>query len=144
MRARLPDEIEEELGCLGGLEGLSRLLPGADELRRLALLHSALSDGTRLRILLALTRGELCVCVLRELTRCSGTRLSYHLSVLRRAGLVSFRRDRSFLRYSLTPSGRRVAKRIFNELARDPRFPVGGSRRPTGRSPGGRNRRRGS
>jgi len=116
MRQGLPEEIEAEVCRLGGLRGLTAALPPVRELGRLAALHGALSDATRLRILLALRRGELCVCVLKAVSRCPDTRLSYHLSVLRRAGLVSSRRDRSFVRYSLTPPGRRVAEGLVREL----------------------------
>ena len=49
----------------------------------------ALSDGTRLRILELLKRGELCVsdiCRHFEMTQPS---VSHHLDILRRAGLVA-------------------------------------------------------
>ncbi len=110
MRSRIPKEIRQELACAGGLGGLKRSLPSPKELVRAARLHGALSDPTRLKLLLALRERRLCVCVLKRLVSCPDTRLSYHLGVLKRARLVESERRGSFLHYSLTSEGRAAAQ----------------------------------
>jgi DNA-binding transcriptional ArsR family regulator len=48
----------------------------------------ALSDENRVRALLALDRGELCVCQIIELLALAPSTVSKHMSILKRAGLV--------------------------------------------------------
>ncbi|HEY9205364.1 MAG TPA: metalloregulator ArsR/SmtB family transcription factor [Candidatus Methanoperedens sp.] len=65
-----------------------------------------LSDPIRLRIMLALSVQELCVCVLVEITDYRYSALSYHLKLLKKMGFVDSRREGTFLLYRLTDSGR--------------------------------------
>jgi ArsR family transcriptional regulator len=51
----------------------------------------ALGDPTRVAILERLARGERCVCDLTEELSASQSRLSFHLKILKDAGLVSAR-----------------------------------------------------
>ena len=74
-------------------------------------LFKTLSDPARLRILRALDVGEMCVCVLVETANCQYSALSYHLKMLKAAGLIKSRRDGNFLNYSLTEKGKEVLKR---------------------------------
>ena len=60
--------------------------------RAVTLFH-ALSDETRLAILRMLRGGERCVCELQDELGAAQSRLSFHLRVLKDAGLVSDRRD---------------------------------------------------
>lgn len=60
--------------------------------RSVSLFH-ALSDETRLTILDMLRDGERCVCDLQAELDAAQSRLSFHLRVLRDAGLVSDRRE---------------------------------------------------
>jgi len=53
----------------------------------------ALSDPSRVRILTALRDRELCVCQLTELLGLAASTVSRHVSVLRHAGLVDYRKD---------------------------------------------------
>ena len=70
-------------------------------MKEAAVLFSALSDETRLRILALLTQGELCVCHLEEILQMPQSKVSRHLMVLRHAGLVSWRREGTWMHYSL-------------------------------------------
>jgi ArsR family transcriptional regulator len=74
-------------------------------LRRAALpvdrLFRAFSDRTRLRILSLLASGEVCVGDLVTVLRLPQPTVSRHLSYLRRAGLVTARRDSSWMYYAL-------------------------------------------
>lgn len=63
----------------------------------------ALSDGTRLAVIERLKDGERCVCELMDLVDASQSRLSFHLKVLKDAGLVDFRRDGRWSHYWLVP-----------------------------------------
>ncbi len=65
-----------------------------------------LSDPVRLRIMLALSVQELCVCVLVEITDHRYSALSYHLKLLKKMGFIDSRREGTFLLYRLTDSGR--------------------------------------
>lgn len=61
----------------------------------------AFADETRLRILHALTKGELCVCDIMAILRAPQSKVSRHLGYLKRAGLVVDRRDALWRYYSL-------------------------------------------
>ena len=63
----------------------------------------ALADPKRLRILELLRGGERCVCDLVTELGTSQPLLSFHLKILREAGLVSDRRDGRWVHYSLVP-----------------------------------------
>jgi len=75
-------------------------------------LFKVLADPTRLRILKALEVQSLCVCVLVEATDQKHSALSYHLKLLKEAGLVDSRRERSFQIYELTEFGNLLLKHI--------------------------------
>ncbi|MDF1557201.1 MAG: metalloregulator ArsR/SmtB family transcription factor [ANME-2 cluster archaeon] len=70
-----------------------------------ASLFRVLCDPVRLRILKALEVCDLCVCVLVEITDYKYPALSYHLKLLKDAGMVESRRDGSFQTYYLTEMG---------------------------------------
>lgn len=59
----------------------------------------ALADETRLRILMALRDGELCVCQLTELFSLAPSTVSKHLSLLYQAGLVESRKEGRWIYY---------------------------------------------
>jgi ArsR family transcriptional regulator len=70
-------------------------------LGRAAELFHALSDQTRLSILQRLRLGERCVCDLTEALDAAQSRLSFHLKVLKEAGLVTDRREGRWMYYTL-------------------------------------------
>jgi ArsR family transcriptional regulator len=53
----------------------------------------ALSDATRLRLLMALRDGELCLCQLIDLLELAPSTVSKHMALLQQAGLVERRKD---------------------------------------------------
>ena len=61
----------------------------------------ALSDPTRLQILLALENSELCVYDLASLIGLPQPTVSYHLKALRQSGIIKFRRSGKMTLYSL-------------------------------------------
>ena len=61
----------------------------------------ALADPGRVRVLLALRRGELCVCQISELFRLAPSTMSKHLSILHQAGLIESRKTERWVYYRL-------------------------------------------
>ena len=87
-------------------------------------LFKALADPTRLRLINLLGDEELCVCSCVEILNTNQPKISRHLAYLRRAGLVTARRDGKWTHYRLTqPTDTHLAT-IFTELraflAKDP------------------------
>lgn len=66
-----------------------------------ARLFQALSDPTRVHIVEMLRHGERCVCDLTDSLDAAQSRLSFHLKVLRDAGLVSDRKEGRWVYYTL-------------------------------------------
>lgn len=67
----------------------------------LAELFKALGDYTRVRILYALSLGELCVCALAEVLDMSQSAISHQLRLLRAAKLVRYRKEGKNVFYAL-------------------------------------------
>ena len=72
-----------------------------DAVQGLADTFSALGDPTRVRILDALSRGELCVCDLAAVLGLSQSAVSHQLRLLRGIRLVKPRREGRIVFYSL-------------------------------------------
>jgi ArsR family transcriptional regulator, arsenate/arsenite/antimonite-responsive transcriptional repressor len=71
----------------------------------------ALSDPNRLRIVLALRHGELCVCQITELFGFAPSTISKHLSILHQAGLIQYRKTERWVYYRLSDkSAPRIAR----------------------------------
>lgn len=73
----------------------------APDLQRAVGAFHALSDPTRLELVALLRRGERCVCELQEVLGAAQSRLSFHLKVLKEAGLVTDRREGRWVYYTL-------------------------------------------
>ena len=61
----------------------------------------ALSDPSRVRMLLSLRGGELCVCQVTELLDLATSTISKHLSILNQAGLILSRKTERWVYYRL-------------------------------------------
>jgi ArsR family transcriptional regulator len=81
-------------------------------------LFSALSDGTRLRLLNLMADGEVCVCFFIEVLNQPQPTISRHLAYLRRAGIVVDRRDGKWIHYSVVPPGDPVVRQAFEGVIR--------------------------
>jgi len=64
-------------------------------------LYKALSDKTRLRILLLLVHGELCVCDLMAILDEPQSKVSRHLAFLKKSNLIKSKRIGVWMYYSL-------------------------------------------
>ena len=78
-------------------------------------LTRALADASRVRTLLALRRGELCVCQITALSGTAPSTVSKHLSILFQAGLVESRKEGRWMYYRLP--GRRAPAMVRQSLA---------------------------
>lgn len=92
-----------------------------------------LSDRNRLRILVALTRAETCVCDLIDELDLPQPLVSYHLGKLKKAGLVLTRRDAQWIYYSLDPDAwtnlTEPLADLFGSVTLSPAATYGASRR---------------
>ena len=64
-------------------------------------LNKALAEPNRLRVLMALRGGELCVCQITELLGLAPSTVSKHMAVLRQAGLVESWKQGRWVHYGL-------------------------------------------
>lgn len=70
-------------------------------MNELSVLFRALSDETRLRILKLLEGGELCVCDIVAALGMSQPKVSFHLGVLKEAGLLKDRKEGRWMHYGI-------------------------------------------
>jgi ArsR family transcriptional regulator, arsenate/arsenite/antimonite-responsive transcriptional repressor len=85
-----------------------------------ARLFHALSDQTRLSIIRRLRLGERCVCDLTDAMDAAQSRLSFHLKVLKDAGLVHDRKEGRWTYYTLEPDTLSEAAELLEALAAEP------------------------
>ncbi len=90
------------------------------DLTRSARLFHALSDETRLSIIECLRGSERCVCELTDDLDAAQARLSFHLRVLKDAGLVNDRREGRWMYYTLNPDALAEAAELAERLATAP------------------------
>jgi ArsR family transcriptional regulator, arsenate/arsenite/antimonite-responsive transcriptional repressor len=76
---------------------MARALKSFDLVR----LFAALADPTRLRLLNLMNGREVCVCYFVEILKQGQPKISRHLAYLRKAGIVTARRDGKWMHYSI-------------------------------------------
>ena len=76
-------------------------MPDQGTVNDLADFFKIFGDGTRVRILLALDAGEMCVCDIAQLLGMSQSAISHQLRALKQAKLVRYRREGKQVFYSL-------------------------------------------
>ena len=91
----------EKAGCK--VDKLRLLTAGLDDgkIEQRAKLFRALADPCRLKVLLLLRQGELCVCEIMIAVDRPQSSTSHHLTILKEAGLIKERRDGKWSRYRL-------------------------------------------
>ena len=75
---------------------------------------AALADRTRLRLLNLMRDGEICVCFLADTLETNDPKISRHLAYLKRANLVTGRRDGKWMHYRINEPTDAKAKEILN------------------------------
>jgi DNA-binding transcriptional ArsR family regulator len=96
-------------------------------MRELLAITKALSDESRLRALVAIKDGELCLCQIIQVLGLSPATVSKHMDLLERAGLVQRRRQGKWRYYRLSDGSaqgppRTALKWVFEQLPKDPRL----------------------
>ena len=100
--------VKEDLEDLGGLEGLKKMAPGKNVLKRLEDIYTILSCSNRILILYYLNFAPMKAGELSEITGMAPSLLSFHLKKLKKAGVVKGERDVKFMIYSATKMGRNL------------------------------------
>jgi ArsR family transcriptional regulator len=104
----IPEQIQTELDAIGGLDALASRIPPQAERGKRSRIYQALSDPLRLSILYIIKDQPLCVCVINRFMRLSGSKLSYHLNILKESGLIEGEYNGNWIIYSITDRGRRL------------------------------------
>ena len=80
------------------------------------LLFKALADSTRLRLINLIGEDEVCVCFFVEVLKINQPKISRHLAYLRKAGVVSARREGKWIHYRIVEPPDEHAANIFREV----------------------------
>lgn len=80
------------------------------------LFFAALADQTRLRLLNLMGETEICVCFFVEVIGPNQPKISRHLAYLRKAGIVSARRDGIWAHYRITPPENEHAAKVLSDV----------------------------
>jgi len=83
------------------VDAVLQQMPEDEVLLNLADLFKMFGDSTRVKILYALLRSEMCVCDIAVVLRMSNSAVSHQLRALRQSRLVRYRRDGKVVYYSL-------------------------------------------
>jgi ArsR family transcriptional regulator, arsenate/arsenite/antimonite-responsive transcriptional repressor len=83
----------------------------------LVLAAKAFADPSRVRVLAALRGQELCVCELCDVLGLTQSTLSTHLQVIRKAGLVSARKEGKWMYYAISPKAKRMVNSLFQSFS---------------------------
>ncbi len=106
MVQKIPEKIKKEIEAKGGIEKIIKEFPPKKDIKKIAFIHHALSDEIRLKILFFLNIQESCVCLIKEITGLSYSKLSYHLKILKDAGLIKSRKLGNYIIYSISKKGK--------------------------------------
>ena len=106
----IPDQIQKELEEMGGFDALAGRIPPQAELAEKSRVYHALSDPLRLKILYLIRDQPLCVCVINRFMHLAGSKLSYHLNILKESGLVEGEYHGNWIIYSLTDTGEKIIR----------------------------------
>ncbi len=102
----IPREIADSLCSCGGVEGLVDQLPSDRVFEQLQGWYKASADPVRLKILSLLMVQPLCVCVIKAVVRMADSKLSYHLNILKKAGMIEGDQQGQYIIYRITDKAR--------------------------------------
>ena len=101
----IPEPIQKDLDAMGGLPALEKRLPPQKTMEERGRIYQALSDPIRLRILYTIRDQPLCVCVIKACIGIADSKLSYHLTILKKAGLIEGEQKGNWIIYQITEKG---------------------------------------
>jgi ArsR family transcriptional regulator len=105
---KIPESVSRRVEELGGMEAIMSTIMGEEEILTLSRVFNAMADPIRVKLMLLLKASPLCVCLLKQALSLSDSKLSYHLSTLKSANLISAQREGKFLICNLTPLGEKA------------------------------------
>ena len=85
----------------GAVDQVRQVLPPDEVLSDLADLFKIFGDSTRIKILYALLRSELCVCDIADLLGLTQSAISHQLRILKQNHLIKYRREGKNMIYAL-------------------------------------------
>ena len=102
--------------CVGAVA----MLPDEELMFELADFFKLFGDSTRIRILTALDRTELCVCEISELLSMTKSAVSHQLKLLRQSNLVKCERRGKHIYYALADSHvRDIIEKALEHIAEE-------------------------
>ena len=107
-RMKIPQDVTLALEKIGGIRSVYKSIPRDNGLRALSHVFQALSDPVRLSVLYGLSAAPLCVCVIKSFVKIADSKLSYHLGVLKSAGLIVEQSEGKFIIYKITDLGKKL------------------------------------
>ncbi len=102
----IPKEVADSLCSCGGVEGLIEQLPPDDLFDQMQGWYQACADPVRLKVLSLLLVQPLCVCVIKAVVKIADSKLSYHLTILKRAGMIEGEQQGNWIIYHITDQAR--------------------------------------
>jgi ArsR family transcriptional regulator len=87
------------------------------DVRPLSRLFRALADETRVRMVMLLSHGELCVCHIENALELPQPTVSRHLGILKAASVVDSRRDGTWVYYRLVAQEQPELQGVFEGIA---------------------------
>ena len=114
----IPKEVAESLCSCGGVEGLVDQLPPDGVFEQMRDWYQACVDPVRLKILSLLMVQPLCVCVIKAVVRMADSRLSYHLNILKKAGMIKGEQQGQWIIYHITDEARMFLEQERNRFLR--------------------------
>lgn len=109
------EEIEKcDCNCIHEevIAAVRKDMPDDEVLLDVSDIFKVFSDSTRIKILCALMRAEMCVCDISVLLNMTKSSVSHQLRILKQADLVKYRKDGRVIYYSLADDH---VKTIFNQ-----------------------------
>jgi ArsR family transcriptional regulator len=98
--------------------------PAAQEQEQAQRLLRALAEPIRLQVVQTLQHGERCVCDLTGDLDLAQSKLSFHLKVLKEAGLIRARQEGRWIYYRLEPTALMLLRDWLDQLAAGCRTPA--------------------
>jgi DNA-binding transcriptional ArsR family regulator len=95
------DVCQEKIIHLDKVKTAAESIPESRVVDSLVEIFKSLGDATRLKIVIALSACELCVCDIAAVCNISESAISHHLKTLRMLKIVQFRKEGKIVYYRL-------------------------------------------
>ncbi|MBC7128663.1 MAG: winged helix-turn-helix transcriptional regulator [Thermoplasmatales archaeon] len=107
----IPEGIRKEVAEKGGFEKIVSMVERKID-KEFADFIKTIADEKRLKIIYALGIQRMCVCMLAQLINCPYSKCSYHISRLKKDGIIKSKNIGNYTVYFLTEKGKKLLKLI--------------------------------